>query len=86
MNGDARRVVVVGAGAMGKAWIDTVARRPDLEIVGLVDVVVDAARTAALERGLVVASFGSVDDALAALGVDLVVNVTIPQAHLEVSA
>lgn len=81
-----RRVVVVGAGAMGKAWIDTVARRPDLEIVGLVDILADAARAAALERGLDVPSFGSVGDALAVLDVDLIVNVTIPQAHLEVSA
>ncbi|MFS0712465.1 Gfo/Idh/MocA family oxidoreductase [Microbacterium sp. 2P01SA-2] len=86
MTEKARRVVIVGAGAMGKAWIDTVVRRTDLEIVGLVDIAADAARAAALERGLEVATFGSVDDALAALDVDLVVNVTIPQAHLEVSA
>ena len=38
------RVVQVGAGGMGRAWLDTVAASPDVELVGIVDLELDAAR------------------------------------------
>lgn len=77
--------MVVGAGGMGRAWMDTIARRPDLRIGAVVDVVAENARAAVEERGWDVPVYGSVDDALGAVPVDLLVNVTIPEAHLEVS-
>ena len=39
-----RDVVVVGAGGMGRAWLDTVARRDDLRVSAIVDVSVETAR------------------------------------------
>lgn len=81
-----RDVIVVGAGAMGRNWMDTVARRDDLRLAAVVDVVLPAARAAAEERGGGVASFASLGEALAAAPASIVVNVTIPEAHFEVSS
>lgn len=82
---DTRSVIVVGAGGMGRAWLDTVARRSDLRVSAVVDVVADNARAAVGERGWDVPVFSSVDDALATVPADMLLNVTIPEAHLEVS-
>lgn len=45
------RLVQVGAGAMGRAWIRTIRDSPDAELVGLVDLDVDLATAAAEEEG-----------------------------------
>ncbi|WP_336631333.1 MULTISPECIES: Gfo/Idh/MocA family protein [unclassified Microbacterium] len=82
----AREVVIVGAGGMGGAWMDTVVRRDDLRIAAVADIVPDAARAAARARGLDVPCVATASDALAAVHADLLINVTIPQAHLDVSA
>jgi predicted dehydrogenase len=81
-----RRVVVVGAGGMGRAWLDTVARRGDLAVSGIVDVSVRAAETAARERGWDIPCVASVEEAFAQAGrPDLLLNVTVPEAHRAVS-
>ena len=81
-----RSVLLVGAGGMGAAWLDTVARRTDLRVGAIVDVVEDNALAAASARGLDAAVFTSVDRALAHEAFDLMINVTVPEAHLEVSS
>ena len=48
------RLIQVGAGGMGRAWLATIAANPDVERVGLVDLSVDTATAAAAEHlGLV---------------------------------
>lgn len=84
--GRVRDVVVVGAGGMGGAWMDTIGRRDDVRIAAVADIVPEAARAAASARGLDVPCVATVDEALAAVAADLVVNVTIPEAHLDVCA
>ncbi len=79
-------VIVVGAGGMGRAWMDTIDRRSDLRIAAVVDVRVESARDAVAERGGQSPCFDAVEDALAAVDADLLVNVTIPEAHYAVSA
>lgn len=82
------RIIQVGAGSMGRAWLRNIAGSPDTELVGLVDLDVDLAATAAEETG-----HGGVPVAgsLFELGVgdgfaaDAVVNVTIPGAHAATS-
>lgn len=71
---------------MGRTWLDTIARRADLRVAAVVDVVESTARAAVRERGWDALVFASVDDALAAIDADMLLNVTIPEAHLAVSS
>lgn len=81
-----RQVVLVGAGAMGRAWMDTVARRPDLRVGAVVDLSVASAQQAARERGWDVPCVATVEQALATGDrPDLLLNVTVPDAHRAVS-
>ena len=81
------RLVQVGAGAMGRAWIRTVRDNPDAELVGLVDLDVELAERAAEEEGVGPIAVGSsVAEVAARSGADAVVNVTVPRAHLPVSS
>lgn len=80
------RIVQVGAGGMGRAWLRTVGASDDAEIVGLVDLDPVTARTAAAEAGLNVPLAGSLTELLPRVGAEAVLNVTIPAAHLPVSA
>lgn len=76
------RLVQVGAGGMGQAWLDTIAANPDVELVGLVDLNTEAAHTALADRGLAEVVVGtSVSEVAAATGAHAVVNVTVPAAH-----
>lgn len=80
------RIVQVGAGAMGRAWIRTLRDSPDVELVGLVDLDVDLAASAAEEEGVAPVAVGtSVAEVAARSGAEAVVNVTVPRAHLPVS-
>lgn len=80
------RVVQVGAGGMGRAWLDTVAASPDVELVGIVDLDLDAARAGAARLG--VPGLG-VDTDLARLAQntrpDAVLDITVPVAHYPVT-
>lgn len=78
-------VIVVGAGGMGRAWMDTIARRNDTRVCAIVDVMPGAAHAAARERGWDIPALGSLDAALR-LGADLMLNATVPEAHLDVSS
>lgn len=80
-----RDVIVVGAGGMGRAWMDTIARRPDTRVSAIVDVIPGAARSAADARGWDVPAVTSVDEALSLGSADMLLNVTVPEAHLSVS-
>ncbi|WP_309068986.1 Gfo/Idh/MocA family oxidoreductase [Microbacterium sp.] len=80
------RVVQVGAGGMGRAWLRTVAAEPDAELVGLVDLDVDVARTALADAGIEGVLVGAnVTEVAAAAGADAVIDVTVPAAHLTVN-
>ena len=77
------RLIQVGAGGMGRAWLATIAANPDVELVGVADLSVDTAAAAAAEHGFERVAVGSSVDALLAGGVvaDAVVDVTVPPAH-----
>lgn len=81
------RIVQVGAGAMGRAWIRNLRDSPDVDLVGLVDLDVGLARRAAEDEGVLPLAVGaSVADVASRSGADAVVNVTVPGAHLPVSS
>ncbi|GAP54443.1 oxidoreductase, partial [Arthrobacter sp. Hiyo6] len=46
-DGTPLRVIVVGAGGMGRAWLSTVEQSPLVELAGIVDLDLGAARAAA---------------------------------------
>jgi predicted dehydrogenase len=77
------RLVQVGAGGMGRAWLATIAADPDVELVGLVDLDTAVAAEAAIEAGFVdLPTAMSLADLLGAgVAVDAVINVTVPRAH-----
>jgi predicted dehydrogenase len=75
-------VVAVGAGAMGRAWLATVTESADAELVGIVDLDLDAARRAAADLGRPDLPVGPDAVALAVqTGAKAVVDVTVPVAH-----
>ncbi|WP_243229339.1 Gfo/Idh/MocA family protein [Microbacterium sp. CIAB417] len=80
------RLVQVGAGGMGRAWLRTIAADPDVELVGLVDLDLDAARAALDDARLSGVEIGrNTAEVARATAADAVVNVTVPEAHLVVN-
>ena len=81
-DGTPLRVVVVGAGGMGRAWLRTVEDSPLVELAGIVDLDLDAARAAAAAAGRPDLPIGTGTAALASdVGARAVINVTVPAAH-----
>ena len=80
------RIIQVGAGAMGRAWLQVIADSDRAELVGLVDLNTDAARQAADATGFAgVAVAGSLEELFDQVDAQAVLNVTIPAAHASVS-
>ncbi|MBC7632445.1 Gfo/Idh/MocA family oxidoreductase [Aeromicrobium sp.] len=76
------RVIQVGAGGMGKVWLELLVAAADVDLVGLVDLDVDLARRALTELGIDGVIVGtSVTDVAAQVDAQAVVNVTVPVAH-----
>jgi predicted dehydrogenase len=83
--GEPLRLVLVGAGSMGRAWRDTIEAAPGVELAGIVDIDPAAARAAAAGLGRDVPTGADAVALAAATGARAVVNVTVPQAHHEVA-
>ncbi|PYE87840.1 Gfo/Idh/MocA family protein [Phyllobacterium leguminum] len=83
-----QRAVLVGCGAMSKAWFEAARTIGDIDIVGIVDLATDRAEARAREFGL---DGAMISDDLAAVlaktGPDLLFDIAIPKArHAIVSA
>ena len=80
------RIIQVGAGPMGQAWLKLLGESDQTEPVGLVDLNTDAARQAADAHGFSgVAVAGSLEELFDQVDAQAVVNVTVPLAHASVS-
>jgi len=75
-------VGIIGTGNIAPAYIEGCAPFDIIKITACADILVDRAETFAAEHGLTACS---VDDLLARDDIDIVVNLTIPKAHAEVS-
>ncbi|MFX5752284.1 Gfo/Idh/MocA family oxidoreductase, partial [Acinetobacter baumannii] len=75
-------VGVIGAGVISQTYLENLTSFPDVNVVAVGDLLPDRARAKADEHGVAVA--GTPDDVLSNPDVDLVVNLTIPQVHVEV--
>jgi predicted dehydrogenase len=81
-DGSPLRVVVVGAGGMGRAWLRTVEESPLVELAGIVDLDLEAAGAAAAWLGRPDLPVGPGTAQLASdVGAQAVINVTVPAAH-----
>jgi predicted dehydrogenase len=78
------KIVVTGCGSMANTWLDYVEQRNNAEIVGLVDVSLDAAKAMAERRNLQVPLFSDLSLALSETNANLVFDVTIPAAHKQI--
>ncbi|SBS71689.1 Gfo/Idh/MocA family protein [uncultured Microbacterium sp.] len=76
-------VGVIGAGVISDTYLSHLSSFPDVDVVIVGDLDVERAAAQAEKHG--VAQHGSADDVLAHPDVALVVNLTIPAAHIEVS-
>src|SRR5918993_635038 len=80
------RLVQVGAGSMGRAWLRVIERSSDVQLVGLADLDLSTARPSAAEAGLTDLPVAvTLEELLDRVDADAVVNVTVPEAHAEVS-
>ena len=80
------KALLVGAGGMGQAWGKNLVDCDEVELAGWVDLRPDAAQQAADKLGLANTYTGTeLDRALREVRPDFVVDVTIPEAHRDVT-
>ncbi|MGP4031115.1 Gfo/Idh/MocA family protein [Pseudarthrobacter sp. 1C304] len=76
-------VAVVGAGTISTQYLDNLTAFPDLKVLVVADLVEEAAEARAREYGI--PGWGGLDAALDHPDVELIVNLTVPAAHVEVA-
>ncbi|WP_026556749.1 Gfo/Idh/MocA family protein [Arthrobacter sp. 35W] len=76
-------VAVIGAGNISKQYLDNLTTFPDLKVHVIADLFEDAAAARAAEYGI--PEWGAPELALNHPDVEIVVNLTIPAAHVEVA-
>ena len=76
-------VAVIGAGNISKQYLDNLTRFPDLTVHAVTDLFPEAAAGRAAEYGI--AEHGAPELALSHPDVEIIVNLTIPAAHVEVA-
>src|SRR5690242_6161542 len=80
------RAVMVGCGGMSKAWLQAAGKVPNLQVVGFVDLNVEAAQVRAAEFGTAESVVGSdLDAVLNQTSPDIVFDCTVPEAHVNVT-
>ena len=77
-------VGVIGAGVISDTYLENLSSFPDVSVVIVGDLVEERAKSQAEKHG--VPSWGPVADVLDHADVQVVVNLTIPAAHIEVSS
>ena len=76
------RVLQVGAGGMGRTWLRTLLSYDEVELVGLADLDVARAKAALDETGAPdVPTARTLEELLDQVAADVVVDVTVPEAH-----
>ncbi len=81
------RVVLVGAGGMGRSWLSTITGSAELELTGVVDLDLAVARAAVIDVGSPEVPIGTdAVEVARSTGAQALINVTVPQAHHPVTA
>ncbi|WP_425862795.1 Gfo/Idh/MocA family protein [Arthrobacter sp. TWP1-1] len=76
-------VAFIGAGNISKQYLDNLTKFPDVKVLVIADLFEEAAAARAAEYGVEIS--GGVDVALNHPDVEIIVNLTIPAAHVEVA-
>jgi predicted dehydrogenase len=76
-------IAVIGAGNISKQYLDNLMVFPDLKVHMIADLFEEVAQARAKEYGI--PEFGGVEAALNHPDVEIIVNLTIPAAHVEVA-
>ncbi|KQZ85892.1 oxidoreductase [Microbacterium sp. Root166] len=76
-------VGIIGAGNISDQYLSNLTRFPDVRVLAIADLIEDRAREQAEKYG--VPRFGGIDTVLADPEIEIVVNLTIPAVHIEVS-
>ena len=76
-------VGIIGTGVISQTYLENLTSFPDVAVVAVGDLMPERAQAKAEEFGI--PSWGTADDVFANPDVDLVVNLTIPAVHVEVS-
>lgn len=76
-------VAVIGAGNISEQYLENLVRFPDLKVLAVADLFEEAAAARATQYGIGLS--GGVDVALNHPDVEIIVNLTIPAAHVEVA-
>lgn len=79
------RAILVGCGGISRAWMRALQSIPEVEMVGLVDIVESAPAKLAEEFNLHVALGNDLGAMLDHVQPDVVFNCTVPEAHAEVA-
>jgi predicted dehydrogenase len=80
--GEPLRVVQAGAGLMGRNWLAAIARSAEVELAGVADLDLEAARRGAARSGSPDLPIGTdAIDLARKTGAQALINVTVPQAH-----
>ncbi|PSL38166.1 putative dehydrogenase [Labedella gwakjiensis] len=77
-------VGVIGAGVISDTYLENLKSFPDVEVLIVGDLIEERAKSQAEKHG--VPAWGSAGDVLGHADVQVVVNLTIPAAHLEISS
>src|ERR1700712_5573380 len=80
-DGQPLKVVLVGVGGMGQAWLAAIRDCAEVELVGLVDLNIEAAVAVAAGTGLDMAVGTDAVDVAQRSGGQAVIDVTVPVAH-----
>ncbi|MDO5863278.1 MULTISPECIES: Gfo/Idh/MocA family protein [Paenarthrobacter] len=76
-------VGIIGAGVISKQYLDNLTSFPDVRVLAIGDLFEEAAAARAAEYGI--PAHGGVDAVLGHPAVEIVINLTIPAAHVEVA-
>jgi predicted dehydrogenase len=79
------KALLVGAGGMGRTWAKNLLENEQVELAGWVDVIPGQVERSAAEVGAKVSAFTSVETGLRETKPDFVVDVSIPEAHEEIT-
>jgi len=75
------KIILAGCGSMCRAWLEVIKKRGDCIFVGFADPIAANAEKVRDEYGLTASIYGDIDSALEAETANLVIDVTVPEAH-----